>query len=379
MTPGIPFDALRNGNGTDREIVNVAIIGASGYAGILLRSLLSCLETGRDRLIAATLAGEDARSETARRLSDAGCAIFPHYEGMFEALGENLALCVIPTGIHWHTRMSVSALQHGANVLVEKPLAGNVSDARSIAEMAHATGRFVAVGFQDMYSATTASIKRFLCSGAIGPVRNIDVTGSWPRSLWYYTRNDWAGKKTIDGWAVGDSPVNNAFAHFLNLALYFAGSHPETLAEMKTCTGVLVRHFPIEMFDTVRAVFADGDGLTIRCGFTHFDPTERAPRLVVRCAQGSLIWEFEQRAQAFDARGTPIRSWKLPGAEELRRDMIVNVLGCVRAGRPPRFTADDALTHARAVELMTNLPIVDASEDETGATDFPDPLVAQPM
>ena len=50
------------------------------------------------------------------------------------------------------------------------------------------------------------------------------VEAAWPRYFNYYARNNWAGKLAMNGTWVFDSPVNNACAHYLNLALFWAGA-----------------------------------------------------------------------------------------------------------------------------------------------------------
>lgn len=345
----------------EHAAARVALIGGSGYAETLLNSLLPCLEMAQARLVAATLAGQDAYSKTSARLATQPCEIFSDYRAMLRSLRGRIDLCVIPTSIHWHTRMSVEAMEAGANVLVEKPLAGSLADALKITETSRRTGKFVAVGFQDMFSPATRSIKEFLCTAGIGSVLHIHVSGSWPRNPAYYLRNDWAGKKFLDGWAVWDSPLNNAFAHFLNLALYFAGLGPQAIALVEECSGRLLRHYPIETFDTASVKFRSSDGVEIQCDVTHLDPETVDPRLTISGEKGTLVWDFEKQAVALDSGGGVIRSWLLDSAEASRRAMLGNILNCLHHGENPLFTADDALAHLASLDLLVkNIPVQNA-------------------
>src|SRR5690606_37279986 len=102
-------------------------------------------------------------------------------------------LCLIPTGIPWHARMTIAALRAGANVLVEKPLAGSIAEVEAVHAEEKRSGKFVAVGFQDLYDPGTAWLKKELVSGTIGTIQAVRFLGLWPRRRSYFTRNEWAG------------------------------------------------------------------------------------------------------------------------------------------------------------------------------------------
>ncbi len=341
-----------------RKHPRAAIIGISGYASMLLDSVIPALKAVQGSLVAATAIGTDGESPTAMALSDAGCAIFSNYKQMLSTFRNRIDLCIIPTSIHWHARMSVEAMIAGAHVLVEKPLAGSVADASKITEASSRTGRFAAVGFQDMYSTTTYEIKRFLCSNRLGRVRSILVSGSWPREKPYYDRNDWAGRSFKDGWAVQDTPINNAFAHFLNLALFFSGSEVETFALIENFGGNLFRCYPIETFDTAKVRLQTTEGVQIDCTFTHSDEELVDPILTITLDQGSLVWDFENVARAIQEDGTEVARWKLDTSDKARLAMMTDVLRCLESGDEPMFPARIALIHTWVVErIMSSLPI----------------------
>jgi predicted dehydrogenase len=90
--------------------------------------------------------------------------------------------------------MTIAALQSGANVLVEKPLAGSVAEVEAVNAAELKSQRFVAVGFQDLYEPGTAWLKSELLKGRIGEITSVRFLGLWPRRRSYFTRNDWAGR-----------------------------------------------------------------------------------------------------------------------------------------------------------------------------------------
>jgi len=354
-----PFGGTRSRIPQDlRKHPRVAIIGVSGYASMLLDSVIPALKVARGSLVAATAIGADRESSTAKALSNAGCAIFPDYKQMLSTFRNRIDLCIIPTSIHWHARMSVDAMLAGAHVLVEKPLAGSVADALKVTEASSRTGRFAAVGFQDMYSTTTHEIKRFLCSNRLGRVRSLVASGSWPREKPYYDRNDWAGKSFKEGWAVQDSPLNNAFAHFLNLALYFSATEAGEFARIGNYGGNLLRCYPIETFDTAKVKLQTTEGVQIECAFTHSDEDLVAPTLTISLDHGYLTWDFENVAHATQKDGAEVARWKLDTSDEARMAMMTNILQCLDSGDEPMCPARTALIHTQVVErIMSSLPI----------------------
>ncbi len=101
-------------------------------------------------------------------------------------------LCLIPTGIHWHARMTIAALEAGANVLVEKPLAGSSAEVAAVRAAEQRAGRFVAVGCQDFYEPGTTWLQAEVRRGAIGAIQSVRMLGLWPRDRAYFARNNWA-------------------------------------------------------------------------------------------------------------------------------------------------------------------------------------------
>ena len=73
---------------------------------------------------------------------------YPLTEDFHEALGRLKPDCVcVATYTDSHAEYAVTAMEAGAHVFVEKPLAMTVADAQRVADRAHATGRKVVVGY----------------------------------------------------------------------------------------------------------------------------------------------------------------------------------------------------------------------------------------
>ena len=86
---------------------------------------------------------------------------------------ENLDGVMISTPHIFHTDPAIAALQSGAHVLVEKPMATRAEDGRAIAAAAKAAGREVLVPTGLNFEEYTAKAKDWVESGRIGGVRHI--------------------------------------------------------------------------------------------------------------------------------------------------------------------------------------------------------------
>jgi predicted dehydrogenase len=329
----------------------IALIGVSGYGRIHLQLVYELIERGAVQLVAAAVINPSEEIANVRRLKECGCAVHDDFEEMLRKHAGQIDLCLIPTGIPWHERMTIAALQAGANVLVEKPLAGSLRDVQAICAAEKATGRFVAVGFQDFYTEGTRWLKRELLAGAIGGVKAIRVLGFWPRPASYYTRNRWAGRLRADGAAVFDSPFNNAFGHFVNLALYFAGATPGDVATARHVEAELFHAHEIESFDTgvVRATTAAGTALWL--GFSHACRKIADPEIVIEGTAGRAQWSYEKLCR-IEPMGHEARIHPLPDAMNTRRVMFAQVLR--RLGDPSTAICDThmATRHTELIEAI---------------------------
>ena len=112
----------------------LAVIGISGYGKIHLELARACRDRGEADLVAAVVINPDEEAANVAELRAHGCAIYATHEEMLRRHAGQIDVCLIPTGIHWHVRMTLAALRAGANVLVEKPLAGSLDGIAAVQE-----------------------------------------------------------------------------------------------------------------------------------------------------------------------------------------------------------------------------------------------------
>lgn len=303
----------------------LALIGVTGYASIYWQHVRHWMVEGVVRLAAAVVVNPSEASEALAVMKVHGTRIYGSYEEMLREEGGKVDLCLIPTGIAWHARMAVAALEAGMNVLVEKPLAGSGEDVRAIREAETKSGRWVAVGFQDMYSQEARWLKDVLSAGGIGRLRRVRMVGLWPRPASYFTRNQWAGKLVADGAPVLDSPLNNAFAHFINLCFFLTGSAPGVSATVRPTAARLWRAHAIETFDTALVEGVSEDQVKFEFFVSHAGPKLREPEIRIEGTAGFAEWHHGGPV-LLSASGQPAIVRKLLGNIETRRTMFEAVL-----------------------------------------------------
>ncbi len=269
----------------------VALIGVTGYGSVHYTHVVQLAERGLLELSAVVIINPEEAADKVARLQAMGTRIFGSTADLYAAMAGDLDIVFIPTGIHLHEPMTLQALRAGANVLVEKPASGTIDSVRRMLAAERETGKWVAVGFQHISAPEVHVIKKAIVDGDIGRIQSISFLGVWPRSDAYYNRNNWAGKLACNDIWILDSPANNAFAHYTNLALFFGGETFETMARIQTVQAELYRARPIESFDTCSIRYLTTAGFPICCNLTHSSDVSVHPEIRIKGSRGTIFWK----------------------------------------------------------------------------------------
>jgi predicted dehydrogenase len=239
---------------------SILLVGVNGYAAGYVTKTLELLSEGRVS-VAGVADPTASRCPDLAALTAGGAPVVDTLDAFF-ATGAVPDLAVVATPIALHAEQSHALLARGIPVLCEKPAAGCLADAESMADAEKSSGRFLAIGYQWSFSDAVQSLKRDILAGRLGAPLRMRALVLWPRSLAYYGRNNWAGKlRDAAGREVNDSPANNAMAHYLFNMLYVLGDALGTAATPSLTEARLLRANAIETFDTaslhLRAAGAD--------------------------------------------------------------------------------------------------------------------------
>ena len=120
----------------------------------------------------ALVAVADSSTETAHRIAGAyGVKAYTDYGEMLERECPEVVTVAVPTSLH--REVADAAMDSGAHVLVEKPIAATVEESEALIELAQALGRKLMVGHIARFDPAIQAVKQRLNSGELGRIFQI--------------------------------------------------------------------------------------------------------------------------------------------------------------------------------------------------------------
>jgi UDP-N-acetyl-2-amino-2-deoxyglucuronate dehydrogenase len=288
------------------------------------------------------------------RAAEHGCRAFGRAE---ELLGCGLDVVVIGTPHPSHAELAIAALESGAHVLCEKPLAPEAREADEMIAAAGRTGRLLGVCFQQRFRPVIAAARRIVAEGRLGELVRVSVVDPWYRPHAYYRSAGWRGTWKGEGGGV----LMNQAPHTLDLLCHLAGPPA-------TAWGIAQRRAqPMEAEDTATAVLSWENGAVGTLAVTTLEPGVQRIELVgdrgrIEIAGETLAWERfdpplpEHRASATEMFAAPERvreEVELPPGCGDHLDLHEDFAAAVREGREPRVPAREALWSLELANAIT--------------------------
>jgi predicted dehydrogenase len=128
-----------------------------------------------------------------------GVRCYPDHHALLE--NEELDAVSVCTYNMAHAVPTIDALEHGVNVLLEKPMCVTLDEAVQICKAEKASGKVLSIGFQPRMDANMKMIKRIVESGALGQVYYIQTGGGRRRGI---PNSTFIEQKTAGIGAMGD-------------------------------------------------------------------------------------------------------------------------------------------------------------------------------
>ena len=205
------------------EPVRFGLVGVGGYGRSYDYSIRAVEEEGMGKLAAVVIRNRPKYAERVAELEAAGVPIRASLGEMIEEDGDNLDIVAIPTGINNHHVLLEETADGGFPMVLEKPPTSAIQYMDAMLAALERNNVWCQVGFQSQSNTGTVhGLKRLVCSGKLGAVREVAVRACWVRTDDYYERNPWAGLFKEDDVYVLDGTINNPLAHQVMNALYFA-------------------------------------------------------------------------------------------------------------------------------------------------------------
>ena len=262
--------------------VKLGIVGLGNMGKVHVRhvmdlpntELVAVCETNGDKLQAANV--------------DASVTSFKYYQQMLDSVA--IDGVIIATPHYEHPDMSIAAFERGIHVLVEKPIAVHVNEARRMIDAYHTFRRQMPdLVFAAMFMQRTwghwRKIKSMIDQGELGNlIRCSWIITDWFRTQYYYDSGDWRATWSGEGGGV----LMNQCPHNLDLYQWLVGV-PSRIHGFAS----FGKHHDIEVEDEVTVYLEHEDGMV-----GHFiTTTGESPgtnRLEISGENGKLVYENDE-------------------------------------------------------------------------------------
>lgn len=208
------------------------------------------------------------------RADELDCPFYLDHRQMLTETKPDVTVIITPHP--FHASLAIDALNAGSHVLVEKPIAVQVSEADAMIAAAQANNRLLAVNFQHRFRADAQAIKKLIGSGGLGKIQRVTGVQPWLRTAAYFRQAGWRGTWKGEGGGV----LMNQAPHDLDLLCYLVGLPSRVFAITST------RFHAIETEDTVTALLAWPDGGQ---GSLYFSTTDYGPRTMEIAGTGGVV------------------------------------------------------------------------------------------
>ena len=209
--------------------------GAIGRTHIML---------ARDHALFDLTAIVDASDEAMALAAQLGVPAYADTPTMLAAVHPDAAIIATPNATH--AEIGIQCLQHGVAVLVEKPIADTLADARRLCIAAEQAGRVLLVGHQRRYNAILRSARTLVQSGRLGKLVSATVMATWLKPDSYF---DMAWRRRLGG-----GPIMINLIHDVDLLRFLMGE----IDSLQAISANAVRGFEVEDTGAVILRFKSG-------------------------------------------------------------------------------------------------------------------------
>jgi len=325
-------------------------VGIGGYGRLLRPSILSAIDHGMCRLVAAADTRLAKLKDDTLKLEPYGPKLYDDAMEMLDDFAGKCQAVFLVTSIPSHEPLTTAAAKRGYHIWLEKPPSATIQETDRMIAAVEAAGVACQVAFRWVFSRDINFIKDRIVDGRLGKIKHVTNYAGWPRKADYYCRNPWAGNLTLNGKWVLDGPATNALAHQTNNLLYLASAEPGGYATPTSVRAELYAAGPVESHDTASIEVQTAQGVPLYFHVTHCSDRQFGPVIDVVGEKGKARWTFDTGPLVTYSDGRQERN----GREvELGRDtMVAEFLRAGEAGDPSMVRC--TLRHCRNYMLAAN-------------------------
>jgi len=179
-----------------------------------------------------------------------------------------------------HKRLAIEAMQHGCNVMIEKPMALTTADCDQIVQASNEYGLKVCVGHSDLFYEPFIQARKAVADGVIGNVRGMRIFLSTPTSYMTSRSEHWAHK--LPGGVIGETGP-----HVVYMTLAFI----PRIRNVSVDALKVMKNYPWSTFEDYRINLIGDDAIS--SATLVYTTDQWAAKVEVLGDQGSLMLDLE--------------------------------------------------------------------------------------
>lgn len=277
-----------------------------------------------------------------------GTAQYTDYRKMLSEVRPDLVAVATESGSH--AAVALDCIAAGCNVIIEKPIALSMSDARKIIAAAEAAGVVVSANHQNRFNRSVQLARSASEEGRLGRLLHGSVHVIWGRDKKYYLSGDWRGT-----WAQDGGALMNQCIHGVDLLRWMLGGEIEEV----TALTARMSHDYIEAEDVGMALvrFKNGTlGMIEGTVNTYGKDLEETLYLFGTDGTVKLGGLAADKVEVWRVKGDPRDAAALDSAAPYdnvyglgHTSLYADVTDAIKNGRSPYVTARDGM---EALELV---------------------------
>ena len=262
-----------------------------------------------------------------------------------------IKLVAIATESGIHAEIALYCIDHGVNVIVEKPMAMSMADADEIVRRSKEKGVVVSVCHQNRFNLAVQQMRHALEAGRFGMLSHGSINVRWNRNRNYYDQAPWRGK-----WASDGGCLFNQCIHGIDLLRWMMG---DDVDEVYGVTKQQFHHY-LECEDIGMAVvkFKNGAVGTIE-GTVNVYPQNLEETLYLFGENGTVkiggkstnnidVWDFKDENED-DLKSKELKEQTSNVYGNGHTSLYADVIEAIEKGRNPYI---DAVAGRNAVEMI---------------------------
>jgi len=359
------------------DSIRVAIVGVGGQGSSHLGTYLSKeFQDMNVRLVAVCDADKEHVDAAVAKATKAGLKVTAVQDPRKVLEMKDVDAIVTATPNHWHSLLSIWAVQNGKDIYVEKPMSHDIFEGRKVVEAAAKTGKIVYVGTQSRSDQSLTEAIKWLQAGNLGKIVRVRGFCYKPRASIGKTTGEqrlppgldydlWCGPAPKDPlrrknlhydwhwfWATGNADIGNQGIHQMDISRWSANA-----TQVKRAMGFGGRFGYDDDAETpnTETVFIETDTVPIIFevrGLPARKPSadEKSPPMdaykgvrigvIVECEGGHFDGSW-----VYDAKGEKMRQFKVDRGGDHRK----NFIKCLRSRDPKDNPAPPIDGHRSAV------------------------------